>query len=212
VQGVNKQETAPATTTRAAILGQLALGDWSAYELTRSMRRTLRFFWPRAEKRLQDQGLARARDIDTGSRRNRTVYSITAAGRAALARWLREEVSPPVAYLEPMLRIHLARFGDRADLIRAIDALASAADDILATADDVAQEFSTGSHIFQDEAHLRGLLFDALVSQATAWQEWSERARKEVRRWPDLHGDAAARRRAVGRMRAHLRARQSNAS
>jgi hypothetical protein len=125
---------------------------------------------------------------------------------------LEADVAAPVAYLEPMLRIHLARFGSQEDLARAIDALAAAADDILATADDVAQEFSAGSHIFQDEAHLRGLLFDALVSQATAWRDWADRARNEVRRWPDIHGDPAARRRAVGRMRAYLRTRQSSAS
>ena len=67
--------------------------------------------------------------------------SITTAGTQALAAWL---ATPPTTidlYLEPLLRVHLARFGTREDLLLAVDATRAAADDILATADAVATEF-----------------------------------------------------------------------
>ena len=62
------------------------------------MRRSLHFFWPRAEsnlyaepKRLVTAGLAEAREEWNGDRR-RTVYSITDRGREALRTWL---ATPP---------------------------------------------------------------------------------------------------------------------
>jgi PadR family transcriptional regulator AphA len=76
-------------TTRCAILGELALRDWSSYELTRWMRRTVRWFWPRAEsaiyaevRRLPAEGLAQCRTEPAadGSSRTRTVYTVTDAG------------------------------------------------------------------------------------------------------------------------------------
>src|SRR5262249_3027543 len=100
-------ESIQPTTTRFAVLGELALREWSAYEVRRSRRRTLRWFWPRAEsviyaeaKRLENEGLARSRaePAEDGSRRTRTIYSITPAGRRALAAWLRSEPSTFAMY------------------------------------------------------------------------------------------------------------------
>lgn len=207
----------PPTTTRAAILGQLALREWSAYELTRSMRRTLRYFWPRAEsviyaeaKRLEADGLAvsRREPLGDGSRRTRTIYSITTAGAQTLAAWLATSPTTVDLYLEPLLRVHLARFGTREDLLRAIDAATAAAHDILTTADTVATEFIEGRHLFQTEAHLRAVLFDGLVSQAQALQRWAADAQQEILRWPDLTGDLPAQKRALRRMRSYLIQRQ----
>ena len=84
------------TTTTYAILGQLAWGEATTYELVKAMGRNLRFVWPRAEsriyaeaKRLVDAGLVSARKERTG-RRPRTVYAITDEGRAALAEQQRQ--------------------------------------------------------------------------------------------------------------------------
>jgi PadR family transcriptional regulator, regulatory protein AphA len=204
------------TTTRFAILGQLALRDWSAYELTRSMRRTLHWFWPRAEsviyaeaKRLVADGLATARQEPSGdgSRRKRSVYAITAKGRRALGQWLGGQPETYAMQLEPLLRVHLARFGTREDLLSSIGWTEQVAEQLLADADAVATEFSEGTHLFQDEAHIRGLLFDALSEQALALQRWAEHARKEVTTWPSIDGSDAAKKRAVTRMRRYLKTR-----
>jgi PadR family transcriptional regulator AphA len=205
------------TTTRFAVLGELALRDWSAYELTRSMRRTLRFFWPRAEsviyaeaKRLEADGLATSRSApaDDGSRRNKTVYAITDAGRAALSDWLGTPSAPPAIYAEPLLRVHLARFGDIDDLRTTIDVIRKWAEDVLSAADAVATEFAAGQHVFQHEAHIRGLLFDALASTADNLRDWAARADREVASWASIDGSDRARGRALRRMRSHLRERR----
>ena len=82
------------TTTSYAILGLLAIQPWSTYELAKHMQRDLKFVWPRAEsnlyaepKKLIAHGFASASSEPRG-RRRRTVYSITPAGREALAAWI----------------------------------------------------------------------------------------------------------------------------
>jgi PadR family transcriptional regulator, regulatory protein AphA len=206
------------TTTRFAILGQLALRDWSTYELTRSMRRTLRWFWPRAEsviyaeaKRLVADGLATARQEPSGdgSRRTRSVYAITAKGRRSVTDWLATEPETYAMQLEPLLRVHLARFGSTEDLMSTIEWTEQLAEELLADADAVATEFSEGRHLFQDEAHIRGLLFDALVEQGLGAQRWAANARKEVASWSSIDGSDAAKKRAVTRMRRYLRDRNA---
>src|SRR5215510_6461656 len=103
------------TTTSYAILGLLAIRPWSTYELANQLRRSIHFFWPRAEsnlyaepKRLVEAGLAEPREEWNGGRK-RTVYSITASGRAAFEDWLRTEAAPQRFESEAYLRI---LFGD----------------------------------------------------------------------------------------------------
>ena len=103
------------TATSYVVLGLLALRPWSAYELAQQSDRTLRWFFPRAEravylevKRLGALGWADATTEHTG-RRARTVYSITDAGRAALEAWLEAPPAPTRISSEIALRVFLAR-------------------------------------------------------------------------------------------------------
>ena len=93
---------APALTpTSYAILGLLAVKPWTTYELAQQMDRALGRFWPRAESKLYEEpkklvahGLARASSETVGKRR-RTVYTITAKGRRALANGCRHRAKDP---------------------------------------------------------------------------------------------------------------------
>src|SRR5438034_428456 len=90
----SKSQDRALTATSYGVLSVLAIRDHSSYELTKQMRLSLHYLWPRAEsnvyaepKRLVAAGLAEAREEWNGDRR-RTIYSVTEAGRAALAGWL----------------------------------------------------------------------------------------------------------------------------
>jgi DNA-binding PadR family transcriptional regulator len=202
-----------ATITRYAVLGQLALRDWSAYELTRSMGRTLHWFWPRAEsgiyaeaRRLEADGLAVSRQepaVD-GSRRTKTVYSISSRGRRALRAWLATPPTTVQFFIEPFLRTHLARSGSVDDLRMSIEAAEGVADRLLRTAVQVAEEFLGERHLFQEDLALRGLLFDGLWAQGLALKDWAAATRAELARWTGLDGDEAARERARTHMRAAI--------
>jgi DNA-binding PadR family transcriptional regulator len=197
---VPREQPAPKLTeTSYAILGHLALRPWNAYELSRSVNRSVRWFWSRAESRIYAEaarlvtmGLASTRRTSVGAR-PRTTYAITAKGRRALAAWLGSQPSGPAGFalhFEPLLRVHLARAGTREDLLRALDDAGALAAEIHRQGREVATEFLEGRHALQDEAHIRALVFDFLWSLADEIDRWSERTRAEVERWTDLdpHG------------------------
>src|SRR5262245_4814699 len=121
----------PLPVTAYAILGMLALREWSAYELTQQLRRSLDYCWPTAEsvwysepKRLVRLGLATAKREPTGTgRRTRTVYAITGQGRQLLATWLAGPAGPPRLQVETMLRLLYADHGSKQDLLAAVNGM-----------------------------------------------------------------------------------------
>jgi DNA-binding PadR family transcriptional regulator len=83
--------------TSFAVLGQLAHGPASGYEIQARLRTTAAHFWHAAYsqiyaelRRLQGLGYATGEPVVQSGRPNKRVYTITAAGRRALARWLEQ--------------------------------------------------------------------------------------------------------------------------
>jgi DNA-binding PadR family transcriptional regulator len=192
------------TTTTYAILGQLAWGEATTYELVKAMRRNLRFMWPRAEsriyeeaKRLVEAGLVAAHEGSTGQRK-RTVYSITDAGLAALREWLASPAGPISLENEPLLRVFLGGRARPEDLLVAVAAVRAHAEEMLAIGTPLAQEYLEGRHPQQHEVHLRALSFDYLYRWALLNREWADSAEAEIARWPDEEKQA----RALARIRA----------
>lgn len=72
--------------------------------------------------------------------------------------------------------------------------------------------FVEGRHLFQDEVHIRGLLFDGLIRQARDLRDWANRSDVELARWVDIEADRGARDRALERMRGYLRQRLESRS
>lgn len=180
------------SATSAALLGQLAWREQSPYEMTREMKRNLRYFWPRAAshvyrevKRLTANGWATAERTSTGHR-PRTVYRITDDGRRALAAWLASPSAGTALEHEPLLRVFLASSGSRGDLLAAVARARADALAMLAVGRPLAGEYLAGTHQFQDQVHIRALTFDYLYNWARFTVEWAERAEQEVGLWNDL--------------------------
>jgi DNA-binding PadR family transcriptional regulator len=116
------------TTTSDAILGLLAVKPWTTHELVLQVDRSLRRIWPRATSKLYEEpkklvahGYARASDDSVG-RRRRTRYTITAAGRRALAAWLSQPGEGPLLECEQLVKIHFADSGTKADVVANLEA------------------------------------------------------------------------------------------
>lgn len=179
-------------TTANAILGLLALRrEWSTWDLTQQLRRNMRFFWPRAESQIYEEakslvarGYATAKESYTGSRR-RTVYRISARGRAALTEWLASAPRPTALECEPLLRLFLADFSARKQLDAALDQLRSDADAILAVGRVVGPEYVAGTAPFQDQVHVRALVFDFLSHHARMLRDFADRAEALFLRWDE---------------------------
>src|SRR6201997_4319112 len=90
----------PLTPTGRVILGRIALGRQTGYDIKQFVDKSTRHFWAASYgqiypelKRLEDQGLIRGRQEPTGGR-SRTVYDLTEAGKDALHGWLRSDAEP----------------------------------------------------------------------------------------------------------------------
>ncbi len=84
------------SATAYVILGMVSREARSGYEIKALVDNSVRFFWAASYgqiypelKKLAEAGLVQGLDAPRGERR-RTVYEITADGRATLQRWLRE--------------------------------------------------------------------------------------------------------------------------
>jgi DNA-binding PadR family transcriptional regulator len=179
------------------VLGQVAVtGPLSAYELAQTMRRNVHFFWPRAAshvytevKVLEAAGLLAQHKAFVG-KRPRTEYRITAAGRRALAAYLRTPLSrEPTLELEGLLRTFLASAGTPADLCTALTQCAAQADGLLDLLERHGREYAEGTSPFQDQVHTRALVYDFFVPYAALLRTWALRSRKAATRWNDTAAD-----------------------
>jgi PadR family transcriptional regulator AphA len=187
-----------ASTTTFAVLGLLAIHPWSTYELTRQMHRSLGRFWPRAESKLYEEpkklaklGYAEATTELVG-KRVRTLYSITAEGRAALSRWVGEPGAGPVLEFEQLIKLSFAEHGTRAEALRTVAAAKAWAVDRNAENLEVARLYATGSGQYQQRAAqsmLAGSFLTDFYAMVARWADW---ATTQIEAWPELLTDAVA--------------------
>lgn len=182
------------TPTSFALLGLLAVRPWTTYELAHQAKRSLRFFFPRAErhlyteaKRLADDGLARADVAFTGKRRS-TTYAITPAGRKALRAWLRTEPAPPVLEAEVLVRAFFADAGRRADLRAALAAAREQAVDTQHELATMAQAWLDGEAPFPERAPVGALTMRFVADFHRLLESWAEWADAEVATWEHADG------------------------
>jgi DNA-binding PadR family transcriptional regulator len=90
------------TTTEGAVLGLVAFGEASGYDLARLAASSVAHIWTPSQSqiyktlpRLARAGLLRVREIEQRGRPDKAVYRITRTGRAALRRWLDEVEDEP---------------------------------------------------------------------------------------------------------------------
>jgi PadR family transcriptional regulator, regulatory protein AphA len=177
------------STTSYALLGLLALREWTTYELAKQVQRSIGWFWPRAErklyeepKRLVEARLATATAEMTGAR-PRTVYAVTVAGRRALRRWLDEPPAPPTLEFEGMVKVFFADGGTLEQLRATLEAIAEHADARLAELDAKAAENARGDVAFPDRLHLNNLGLRFLVDHERAIREWARWALEQTAQW-----------------------------
>jgi PadR family transcriptional regulator AphA len=115
--------------TGRVILGMIAFGKRTGYDIKTFVDKTTRYFWAASYgqiypelKRLEDRDLIRGRPEPSGGRA-RTVFELTEAGTAALEQWLGSEDEPSYELRdEGMLKLF---FSDslperRIEIVRAI--------------------------------------------------------------------------------------------
>lgn len=173
--------------TSYALLGVLARGPNSAYELNAHLQRSvLKAFWPRVAshiysepKKLVEHKLATARQA-TRNGRERTVYAITNKGRKALSAWL--EVPAETHFTMPfeaMLKFLYAEAGDKDVLMSNLDALEQAVlREASATLEGSRPFLEAG--VFTDGMPYNGMALNLMVDVMEARLDWIEESRKQL--------------------------------
>jgi DNA-binding PadR family transcriptional regulator len=120
------QQTITLTTTQAVVLGLLAEGERSGYDLLKRAEESVAHMWTPAKSqlysvlpRLVDAGLARRRNVRQHGRPDKQLYRLTPAGRRAVRDWI--EQTPPKSWDELLLKVFFAKLGSRRALTQQLE-------------------------------------------------------------------------------------------
>lgn len=178
------------TTTSYAILGFLAIRPWTTYELAQQMQRTLNRTWPRARSKLFEEpkklvahGLAEA-SADSVGKRPRTVYSITPAGRRALADWLAAPSDGMALESEHLVKLFFADHGRTEDALETVRATKAWATEQLQVFAEASNDYLTGDGPFPERAAVNIIGARFLVDFYATIVEWAEWATSVMSEWP----------------------------
>ena len=179
------------TTTSYVMLGLLALRRWSTYELAQQMRRSIQYYWPRAEshiyeepKKLVAHGLATA-SREYAGRRPRTVYTITDEGREALRTWLAEPGKGPLVEFEGLVKVLFAEQAGKDELLATLASIRTEAEQTRQRHAELAADLAETGGPFPDRLHVNALVFKFIWEQAEMLLRWAAWAELEVADWPD---------------------------
>jgi DNA-binding PadR family transcriptional regulator len=182
------------TSTSYAILGYMAIGEFSTFAIAKQMRRNAQHFWPRAKsnlyaepKRLLEGGFAEARAESVGDR-PRTIYSITEKGREALAAWLGQPPAPARLESEMLVKMLFAPYGSKEDLVASLRAfreqVGEKEEELLA----IFRQYVAGEDPYPDRVHVNVLMFKLIWDYAQAESRWADWAIPIAEGWPDVVG------------------------
>jgi DNA-binding PadR family transcriptional regulator len=179
------------TSTSYAILGLISVKSWTTYELAQQMDRALGRFWPRAESKLYEEpkklvahGLAKASTEMVG-RRPRTIYTITAKGRRALAEWVPTPGAGPVVEFEQLIKVFFAEHATKTDLLATLAGVREWSEERLGAGAAVPQAYLAGKGAFPERLPWLLLVGQFLIDFHLMVEHWADWASDIVETWPD---------------------------
>ncbi len=197
-----------ASTTTYALLGMLATRSWTGYDLTRQLRRSLRFVWSlseghlyREQTRLVQLGWAVVEEEAAG-RRSRKRYAITDAGRRALDDWVATEPEEPRFQVEGIVRAFYGDLGSSEDLRTTLRASATSSRAMLEEMVGFVEEYLEdggpvdmlegrvptdefhGRPMFPERLHSVALAIDVTTRMLSTLEEFFDEADAELADWP----------------------------
>ena len=113
------------STLGYALLGLLAREPQSGYQLAKHLKRPIGCFWSAGHSqiypelgRLHTAGLVSFEPVQQQERPNKKVYSLTSAGRSALASWVVEDSLPTAGRSDLLLKAYSVWLADAAAAAR----------------------------------------------------------------------------------------------
>jgi DNA-binding PadR family transcriptional regulator len=162
------------------VLGLLASGEQSGYDLKRRIERSVGYFWAPARSqiyavlpRLVDAGLVRRREVKQSRRPDKQLYRITKGGREALRAWLAVPIDPEPGHTVLLLKLFFGEHGDFDSMLDHVRARRRDAEQLKKELIEIeARTPKTPEDRFPALTRRYGLEYaDALIR----WADWAER-------------------------------------
>ena len=172
------------TITEAAVLGLLADGPLSGYDLAKRAQRSIGYIWAPAKghiyavlPRLVKQGLATRRTVREGLRREKQVYRLTAKGERSLLACLDRDEP---AGIEPfLLKVFFGRLLSRDRVVAHVERHRREAADLLTEYRAIERELEGRESAYWSQLTLR---FG--IARTRARVRWADEVLREVRERP----------------------------
>ncbi|NND73823.1 MAG: PadR family transcriptional regulator [Ilumatobacter sp.] len=175
--------------TGYAVIGLLSVRSWSTYELAQQVQRSLGWFWPRTERKIYDEarrlverGYASSANEMVG-RRRRTMYSITPAGRTALAEWLGADSAPMKLESEALVRVFFADGGSLDDLLATLEGMRAEAEEKLTVLWGMAEALDEPAYEFSRRLQINALGLRFQLDHHRMVAEWATWAYEQAAGW-----------------------------
>jgi PadR family transcriptional regulator, regulatory protein AphA len=173
------------TPTARVILGMLALGARTGYDIKRAIDLSTRFFWGASYgqiypelHRLEERGLVRATPDPQGGRQRRA-YALTPAGESALRAWLREDASLLFEIRdEGTLKLFFGDLVEREDVVASLRAKQAWCELSIGMFRDLEQQAKTG--FFEDDQLYPYVSLLYGIELLEWMQDWCERTAAKI--------------------------------
>ena len=172
--------------TELALLGLLADGAKSGYDLKKEISDTISHFWSESYgqiyptlKRLRERDLVVRKPVESTGGPDRFVYSLTVDGWAALHAAFQPPAQPPRPRNELLLRLFFAEHCDPELLLRDVRSHREHAAASLARFESLRAELGDEADLTPKERHL-ALTVDYGVAVMKALVDWSNHAERTI--------------------------------
>jgi PadR family transcriptional regulator AphA len=175
---------------RSAILGFLTLEPTSGYTLKQRFDGSVGSFWTATQSQiyrelhaLEEEGLVSVKAVPGGGRPDRKLYSLTASGKEALARWLEEPLEP--LFLRHPLLLKLV-FSSEVPPQKLDALLAHYAEGVSATRAEYQARLADPQIFSLARSEREASIWRLSIEHGLAWCDselgWLERARRTLRK------------------------------
>ncbi|MEV4348352.1 PadR family transcriptional regulator [Actinoplanes sp. NPDC049596] len=158
---------------RHAVLAALSQGEASGYELAKRFDVAVADFWSatpqqlyRDLERLERDGLVEARVVEQERRPNKRVFTLTAAGRAALGEFVAAPARPAAIRDEFLIKLQAVDAGEPEALIAAAEARLARSREKLARYEQLRKRMGTEESLGPSLTLEAGILYE---EQNTRW-------------------------------------------